>query len=230
MISSGGENSRMNFRIWPPFPTPRASSRSGTRHVAKSRQAAAAQYKTAQLSWALSMGPWSNTSLVLRVRVVERTAHKRGNRTRVPGLTILIPLVIPSASAENVRMRASKNKTARAISLLKPLGKGFEAASHCAPYLFAAAMRTAADQAAALGLTITTVTNLPERSRPSDQIHRTAELRRCAVRRSLAWASETVLPSATGLAEPCFLDGPVVLRAPVYRRCIAFVSRRRSCP
>src|SRR6266436_6751207 len=76
-------------------------------------------------------------------------------------------------------------------------------------------------QAAAL-VCLSSFTNLPERSRPSDQTHQTAELRRCAVRRSPAWASETVLPSAPGLAEPCLLDGPVVLRAPVYRRCIAF--------
>src|SRR5438034_11105162 len=74
------------------------------------------------------------------------------------------------------------------------------------------------------------LTNLPERSRPSDQIHGTAELLHCEVRRSPAWAPKTVPPSAAGLAEPCLLDGsPVDLRAPVCRGRIAFVSRRRPC-
>src|SRR5262245_32471051 len=50
---------------------------------------------------------------------------------------------------------------------------------------------------AAAGLQLSTrVTNLREHLRPSDQIHRTAELPHCAVRRSPAWASETVPPSA----------------------------------
>src|SRR5207249_1442907 len=45
-------------------------------------------------------------------------------------------------------------------------------------------------------------TNRPWRSRPSDQIHRTAELQCVRVRRPLASVRETVLPSALDLAEP----------------------------
>src|SRR6188474_498973 len=65
----------------------------------------------------------------------------------------------------------------------------------------------------------TAFTNRPGRSRPSDQTHRTAELRCCADPQFLAWASETVLPSATDLAQPPSgrLDGwHRPLQAPVY--------------
>jgi len=62
-------------------------------------------------------------------------------------------------------------------------------------------------------------TNLPERSRPSDQTHRTAQLRRCAVRRFLASASETVPPFAADLVEPYSLGGsPAAPPGFVYRR------------
>src|SRR6478736_1329582 len=57
-------------------------------------------------------------------------------------------------------------------------------------------------QAAALVYSVILFTNRPGRSRPSDQIHRTAELQCCAGPQFLRWASETVLPSATGLALP----------------------------
>src|SRR6476660_1200323 len=76
-------------------------------------------------------------------------------------------------------------------------------------------------QAAALVYSVILFTNRPERSRPSDQIHRIAELQCCAGPQFLRWASETVLPSAPDLAQPP--SGPLdgwhrPSRARVYRR------------
>src|SRR5260370_33473259 len=64
-------------------------------------------------------------------------------------------------------------------------------------------------------------TNLPRQQCPSDQIHRTAELRCGWGQRSLAWARETFLFNDTAPAEIYALslaDALPTPRAPVYRR------------